>query len=318
MPFLCRSPFTVCNTAFLGEGVSEEQHRRAIRELAEEQTFNCAKRVLEMLFTDEQLLVIYRLSFEIDLALSDEPAFGDAIVPQNNRFTLLDDGDPGMDYEMTHRVAPLNDSRAFSGQTNDPPVIHAVPLNTVSPDHSSNIFRGASVGMERADAEINLSDEEDNWESLYDGYHAVPPPLSPPLRPTEGVLGPIVKNANVTPQPSNPENAILGADAAGSFTASSDETIVKNAGKGSGVVIAQTSTEEGESSRIQTASKIPPMSSSGPPIPIEVVDVEEEPSLDLTLGFGKENNNATEGAYVVIDDSSSEVGGDIGGCGNSI
>lgn len=68
-----------------------------------------------MLFTDEQLLVIYRLSFEIDLALSDEPAFGDAIVPQNNRFTLLDDGDPGMDYEMTHRVAPLNDSRAFSG-----------------------------------------------------------------------------------------------------------------------------------------------------------------------------------------------------------
>lgn len=29
--FLCRSPFTVCNTAFLGEGVSEEQHRRAIR-----------------------------------------------------------------------------------------------------------------------------------------------------------------------------------------------------------------------------------------------------------------------------------------------
>lgn len=74
----------------------------------------------------------------------------------------------------------------------------------------------------------------------------------------------------------------------------------------------------GESSRIQTASKIPPMSSSGPPIPIEVVDVEEEPSLDLTLGFGKENNNATEGAYVVIDDSSSEVGGDIGGCGNSI
>lgn len=48
-----------------------------------------------------------------------------------------------------------------------PTLAQNVPLYDISPDHSSDIFRGASLDDERAVAVIDITDDADNWEGMY-------------------------------------------------------------------------------------------------------------------------------------------------------
>ncbi|CAH8388212.1 unnamed protein product [Eruca vesicaria subsp. sativa] len=65
--FLHRSPFTICDKTFLGEGITEEQHQQAIRELVCGQPIVCSKNMLEIMFSEPQLLIVYRVALEIEM-----------------------------------------------------------------------------------------------------------------------------------------------------------------------------------------------------------------------------------------------------------
>lgn len=96
--FLCRTPFTIGDTTYLGDGISDEDHLAAINgkyfnppninnrnqvyrrgymsliksfhllDKLDEEEFICNGRVLRELFSEEKLLLLYRFSFEIEKA----------------------------------------------------------------------------------------------------------------------------------------------------------------------------------------------------------------------------------------------------------
>ncbi|CAN6931189.1 unnamed protein product, partial [Brassica oleracea] len=65
--FFCRSPFTIDETTYLQEGVSEEQHRQAIRDLVGGLPIVCSHHILELMFNEPQLLLVYRVALEIEM-----------------------------------------------------------------------------------------------------------------------------------------------------------------------------------------------------------------------------------------------------------
>ncbi|CAF2042974.1 unnamed protein product [Brassica napus] len=66
--FLCRSPFTIGDTTYLADGITEEVHCRMINSMVEDDEFTCAGSVLKQLFSEEKLILVYRFSFEIEEA----------------------------------------------------------------------------------------------------------------------------------------------------------------------------------------------------------------------------------------------------------
>ncbi|KAL0741015.1 hypothetical protein Bca4012_082528 [Brassica carinata] len=65
--FLCRSPFKIGDWSFLGEGVTEEQHHQVIKDLVGGQPIVCSKTMLEMIFNEPQLLIVFRVALEIEM-----------------------------------------------------------------------------------------------------------------------------------------------------------------------------------------------------------------------------------------------------------
>nr|VDD31522.1 unnamed protein product [Brassica oleracea] len=67
--FLCRTPFTIGDTTYLGDGISEEEHCSMINlAMVEDDEFTCVGSVLKQLFSEEKLILVYRFSFEIEKA----------------------------------------------------------------------------------------------------------------------------------------------------------------------------------------------------------------------------------------------------------
>ncbi|KAH0902282.1 hypothetical protein HID58_041785 [Brassica napus] len=63
----CRSPFTIDETTYHEEGVTEEQHRQAIRDLVGGHPIVCSHHILELMFNEPQLLLVYRVALEIEM-----------------------------------------------------------------------------------------------------------------------------------------------------------------------------------------------------------------------------------------------------------
>ncbi|KAF3493227.1 hypothetical protein DY000_02054180 [Brassica cretica] len=65
--FLRRSPFTIGDTTYLEEGVSEAQHRQAILDLVGGHPIVCSKRILEIMFNGPQLLIVFHVALDIEM-----------------------------------------------------------------------------------------------------------------------------------------------------------------------------------------------------------------------------------------------------------
>uniref|UniRef100_M4D159 Uncharacterized protein n=1 Tax=Brassica campestris TaxID=3711 RepID=M4D159_BRACM len=65
--FLRRSPFTIGDTTYLEEGVLEAQHRQAILDLVGGHPIVCSKHILEIMFNEPQLLIVFRVALEIEM-----------------------------------------------------------------------------------------------------------------------------------------------------------------------------------------------------------------------------------------------------------
>ncbi|CAG7869439.1 unnamed protein product [Brassica rapa] len=66
--FLCRTPFNIGDFRFLDGSVTEEDHFASLRGLVGEDIIRCSDTLMTQLFSDENLILIYRLSYEIEKA----------------------------------------------------------------------------------------------------------------------------------------------------------------------------------------------------------------------------------------------------------
>ncbi|KAF3566836.1 hypothetical protein DY000_02015229 [Brassica cretica] len=87
--FISRTPFKIGNRSFLGEGKTEEQHMSDINEMVGGQELLRSDQVLEEIFSEAELVSLYRFSFEIerarnrlDLKIGAANTTGDDVVPQ--------------------------------------------------------------------------------------------------------------------------------------------------------------------------------------------------------------------------------------------
>ncbi|WZZ21953.1 LOW QUALITY PROTEIN: hypothetical protein YC2023_123340 [Brassica napus] len=334
--FHCRSPFTVGETTFLADGITEAQHRQAIRDMVGDIPIRCARRVLELLFDEQQLLIVYRMALEIDAALAGDDDNEDTRRAPPNQIIPFEENIHPPSIQMPYQslrnqhLGPNNAGTithiilVFAAFELDPPIYD-------SPDHSSNIFRGASLDNERGTALPRLptawgetSDDEDFWDDLYEDKYIVKRRSTPHPRPTQGLrslpkrvrAGDIPDRATVT--------AASDEDGTGSQTGSSDGPCVDTHRTASPPVLGFNSTpsgaqlgkgtyEKGGTSGVACEPKKKQAQSPTLGGGEHVDRCGRGPSLDLRLGLDIGNCNGSGGSYVEIDDSSSESDGNDGG-----
>nr|VDC96252.1 unnamed protein product [Brassica oleracea] len=66
--FLCRSPFNIGEVKYLDGSVTEEEHFASLRGLVAGDIIRCSDTLLKHLFSEEKLFLIYRFSYEIEMA----------------------------------------------------------------------------------------------------------------------------------------------------------------------------------------------------------------------------------------------------------
>ncbi|CAF1755302.1 unnamed protein product [Brassica napus] len=215
--FLCRTPFKIGDQSFLGEGITEEQHHQAIRvgniyvsDLVGGQPIVCRQSMLELLFNEPQLLIVYRVALEIDMVYAPTPeeraAFqrltvDDMIAIQDGETIYIDEGRNNAPTEEVLHGEPMdvdNLHRAFPNITPRNVQGHGIPLEE-------------EVTEEQFDAN-GISETQQNYEVN----------VTPAPRPTNGALGlPIGPNLRVN-APTTPTSVLVVHDDEASYTGSSD------------------------------------------------------------------------------------------------
>ncbi|KAL0718049.1 hypothetical protein Bca4012_067371 [Brassica carinata] len=66
--FICRSPFTLGDRTFLGEGITEEEHLASIKAIMGGVCFRCTMRMLSQIYNEDKAVELYRFAMEIDKA----------------------------------------------------------------------------------------------------------------------------------------------------------------------------------------------------------------------------------------------------------
>ncbi|KAH0923179.1 LOW QUALITY PROTEIN: hypothetical protein HID58_023197 [Brassica napus] len=138
--FLCRTPFNIGDFRFLDGSVTEEDHFASLRGLVGEDIIRRSDTLMTQLFSDENLILIYRLSYEIEKAREAE----DVSKEKGNR--MMDEVDGG-----ENRYIHVNDdSDNHHGAT--PMRIERVVINDSSSDLPGN--QGA---CEKSEGQVSLN-----------------------------------------------------------------------------------------------------------------------------------------------------------------
>ncbi|KAG2315016.1 hypothetical protein Bca4012_065819 [Brassica carinata] len=201
--FVFRSPFTISDTTYLQEGVTEEQHRQAIRDLVGGHPVVCSKHILELMFNEPQLLIIYRVALEIEMVYgipNDDEENEDPAEFRSLTFDELSSMDEGVTIppeDPTNYDPNLEAAKCIG-------VDQSTPLN-VQP---LNVWRATPH-------------EDAYWDGMMDDETDYEVYLSQTPHSTEGVLGlPVAQNKKVSaPQPAT---IIITDDNDVSNTGSSD------------------------------------------------------------------------------------------------
>ncbi|KAL0742560.1 hypothetical protein Bca4012_084073 [Brassica carinata] len=281
--FFCRTPFTVDGKTYLGEGVTEEQHRQAIWDLGGGHPIVCSKHMLELMLNDQQLLLVFRVALEIEMVYGLEDT-DDATEDVAHNQTITGDAIISLEGEIL--------------------LSHDSVLNYNPSD------------------EENMEEDGTYWNGMLEEEETYELNIEHPQLRTEGSIGqPLPPNRRVcAPQPAN--IIVIDDDDGVSYTGSSEglNDIEINASLPPPVAIGPdcmvetngcTTLLAGEGSTavgIKTTSDntnnvvgSPPRAS--PPL---------EPYLDLTLTVGISNNRDKPESPIDIGDSETE---DEDGCG---
>ncbi|KAH0917888.1 hypothetical protein HID58_025548, partial [Brassica napus] len=286
--------FVTSDTIYLGEEVTEAQHRQAIRDLVGSHPIVCSKHILEIMFNEPQLLIVFRVALEIEMVYglpNDEGETQDQA--QFQRLTVDDiismDGDGSMSPEDLTYFNPYEEAE----------ILH---LSTPLEVQPLRIWRDITQEYLYLD---DMMDEEDSYE-VYVGE-------SP--HENQGVLGlPLAANRRVSaPQPAT--IIIIDEDDDSSTTDSSDG--INHNNNISNATPTQVNKPNSTDVQDNTPSFIKGDSSAGletdsckdvnmitPAAPEKGTDA--EPCLELTLGVGNKTSVVAQVPLGTLDDSSSE------------
>ncbi|CAN6998170.1 unnamed protein product [Brassica rapa subsp. trilocularis] len=181
--FVCRTPFCIDDKTYLEAGISEEQHR---------------KHVLEIMFNEPQLLLVFRVALEIEM-----------VYGLDNDAADTDDPLTGDDSMSLEGAVPLSPNSLNNSDPNDevlygePITIEELQYTLPHYEAAAMVHEAARLGVQPLNLWEEAPDEEDYLEGMiqqgrsYEVYVASSP------HPTEDVIGlPLTQNRRVcAPQP---------------------------------------------------------------------------------------------------------------------
>ncbi|KAL0741244.1 hypothetical protein Bca4012_082757 [Brassica carinata] len=316
------TPFTVDGKTYLGEGVTEEQHRQAIWDLVGGHPIVCSKHMLELMLNDQQLLLVFRVALEIEMVYGLEDT-DDATEDVAHNQTITGDAIISLEGEI-----PLSPDSVLNYNPSDE-VLYGHPLSIEEIQNTLPSFEPGSLVPHPATVDVpplnlweNMEEDGTYWNGMLEEEETYELNIEHPQLRTEGSIGqPLPPNRRVcAPQPAN--IIVIDDDDDVSYTGSSEglNDIEINASLPPPVAIGPDCMVEtngcttflaGEGSTavgIKTTSDntnnvvgSPPRAS--PPL---------EPYLDLTLTVGISNNRDKPESPIDIGDSETE---DEDGCG---
>ncbi|KAL0704599.1 hypothetical protein Bca4012_071024 [Brassica carinata] len=314
--FQRRYPFTVGEKNFLQEGVTEDQHQEDIKELVGGHPIVCSKHMLEIMFNEPQLLIVFRVALEIELVYANIGEDGaelprltvDDVIDMGQGVTISPEDpynfDPYEDEVLYGELVTLDELEGGFPNTQEPSNIH-LPTNG---GHQSN---GDPPRVLPTFEDMN--EEEAYWNGLlnedvsYEVYGN--PPQPPPHGATNVQIGP---NRRISAAPP-PLVILIQDDDDTSHTGSSDginedENII-------------TLTQAVPMPMVRRTSNVVDTEANPvtPQLPVigttNVTATVTEPSLELTLGTGNGQTINPAETLVDISDSSSEAEDVTGGLG---
>ncbi|KAL0716102.1 hypothetical protein Bca4012_065424 [Brassica carinata] len=317
--FQRRFPFTIEGRTYLGEGVTEEQHKQDIKDLVGGHPIVCSKHMLEIMFNEPQLLTVFRVALEIEMVYA-ETGDGTDDFPRLTVDDVIDMGqgvtispeDP-YNYDPYDEVLygepmPLEElARVF------PPTD---PLS--NGQHSINGENRTTADAPRNQQSLSLfNDGEDFSYEVY--VHPAPPP--PP--PHAAIARPVGSNRRISAPPIA-AIVVIEDDGDASYTGSSDgindnddiiivsqsqpTLIIPQGGSLTDVQVGAMS-GDGDKGNTEKSSEVPVLQTTLPS------SISMEPSLDLTLAVGNVDAEKEPDSELVIPNSSSDAEDVTGGSG---
>ncbi|KAL0701481.1 hypothetical protein Bca4012_057603 [Brassica carinata] len=323
--FLCRTPFKIGERSFLGEGVTEEQHHQAIKDLVGGQPIICSKTMLEIMFNEPQLLIVYRVALEIELVYAPTPEQRDEFP----HFTV-DDAITIMDVEN-----PYDNGENNNVQSEE--VLYGQPMDVEQLQREFPRIRAPTTGSHGEPLDVQPlrtlrpyeplweddSDEEQAyWNVVFEAERIHQVNVSQAPRQTNGGLGlPIGPNQRITAPPT-PNTVLVVDEEYASYTGSSDG--LNDGENNNGLVTGNPNAEDViniSDGLAEGAEPAPVENGSTATRPLQnggtsyTIPTNNGPNLDLTLGVGINNNHGSD-AIIDIEDSDSEADGKSGGFGS--
>ncbi|KAL0650298.1 hypothetical protein Bca4012_092989 [Brassica carinata] len=324
--FFCRTPFSIDEKTYLEEGVTEEQHRQAIIDLVGGHPIVCSKHILEIMFNEPQLLLVFRVALEIEMVYGF----------QND----IDDTDEGLEYNNLTG----NDFMALEGAV----PLYLDPLNNYDPNDqvlygepitieelqntlpnfeaAAMVHHDTSLGVEPLNLFEDLPDEEAYWDGMVEEGRTYEVYIAPSPHPAERVIGlPLAQNRRVI-APQHHTIIVIDDDDEGSYTGSSEDfnetenyitfppPVAENLDYTVDVNNGHVSLTGEPSAEVEINNKGKNLLTQNGLTPTANT-TNVEPFLDLTLGVGVGNTKAQPDPVIDIQDSSSEAEDGSGGFG---
>ncbi|KAH0926305.1 hypothetical protein HID58_018561, partial [Brassica napus] len=319
--FFCRTPFSIDDKTYLQEGITEEEHCQAIIDLVGGHPIACSKHMLEIMFNEPPLLLVFRVALEIEMVYGLENENDDTDEGrQDNHLT----GDDIMSLEGAVSLSPdqLNNFNDNSHVLYGEPVTVEELQNTL-PNFESAVMvhQAATLGVEPMNLWEDAEDEEAYWDDMIEDGRSYEVYVAASPDPTEEVIGlPLSQNRRVC-APQCPTIIFIDDDSESSYTGSYDsfnnmenrtavpppvaqvpDSILppNNAENGITVVVSECSAEVVVPNNVNNvelhSGRTPSTNAAFPEI-----------SLDLTLRIGLGNNRAEPEPSIENQDSSSEA-----------
>ncbi|KAG5378394.1 hypothetical protein IGI04_026236 [Brassica rapa subsp. trilocularis] len=302
--FLCRTPFTIDEKTYLEDGVTEKEHRQAILDLVGGHPIVCSKHMLEIMFNEPQLLLVFRVALEIEMVYGLENDDDHNAEPPDN-LTINES-----DFLCFEGAVPLSPNPLDNYNTQDE-VLYGEPITIEDLQNSVPNFeatpmvhQGDTFDQEPLHVWENMAEDETYWDGMMEGERAFEVYIARSPLPTEEVIGlSLAHNRRVcAPQPET--FIVIDDDDDNSYTGSTNgnnelDNIIALPPP---VQIEPDSTED----NINSVTVLTRGEPSAAEKIIHTVDAPNnlhatsptatgattEPFLDLTLGVGIGNNRA--------------------------
>ncbi|CAN7124189.1 unnamed protein product [Brassica rapa subsp. narinosa] len=323
--FLCRTPFTIDEKTYLEEGVTEEEHRQAILDLVGGHPIVCSKHMLEIMFNEPQLLLVFRVALEIEMVYGLENDDDHNAEPPDN---LTINGSDFLSFEGAVPLSPdpldnynLQDEVLYGEPITIEDLQNSVPNFEATP----MVHQGDTVEQEPLHVWENMAEDETYWDGMMEGERAFEVYIARYPLPTEEVIGlSLAHNRRVcAPQPET--IIVIDDDDDNSYTGSTNGNNELD-----NIIALPPPVQIEPDSTVDTINSVTVLTRGEPSAAEKIIHTVDapnnlhatsptatgattEPFLDLTLGVGIGNNRADPEPLSHGGDSSSESEDGCGG-----